>query len=63
MYKRQQIAHRAKVRDLLFFHHDPMRTDDELDKLLDHHSRVISDLTNTAIKSLDGAREKTAYKA
>ena len=58
-----QIAHKAKVRDVIFFHHDPMRTDDELDRLLDHHSQMLSNLSNTSIKFLDGAREKIAYKA
>lgn len=58
-----QIAHKAQVRDLLFFHHDPMRDDDQLDRLIEYHSNQISEMKDTTIKFLDGAREKKAYKA
>jgi len=34
-------AHKAKVKQLLFFHHDPLRTDDQLDEMIaDYRGRI-----------------------
>ncbi|MFW6289046.1 MAG: hypothetical protein ACOC2Q_04630, partial [Spirochaetota bacterium] len=34
-------AHKAKVKQLYFFHHDPLRTDDQLDEMIaDYRGRI-----------------------
>ena len=57
------IAHRANCRDVLFFHHDPMRHDDELDRLLGEKHEFLSNLEGTSIKNLWGATEGKGFKA
>ncbi len=47
-------AHKAKVKKMMCFHHDPMRTDDELDKLLEQYRKRISGKSGLVI---EGARE------
>ena len=40
-----QEAHKAKVKNLFFFHHDPLRSDDELGRLLATYRRMIAGRT------------------
>ncbi|MFW5688150.1 MAG: MBL fold metallo-hydrolase [Spirochaetota bacterium] len=47
-------AHKAKVKQLYFFHHDPLRTDDELDEMLAGYQSKIKGKTSMQI---DMARE------
>jgi len=47
-------AHRSRVKKLLFFHHDPLRTDDQLDELLAGYRAKIAGKTTMQI---DVARE------
>ena len=47
-------AHRAKVKQLFFFHHDPLRTDDQLDELLAGYRKKVAGRTTMTI---DVARE------
>ncbi|MBW7876060.1 MAG: MBL fold metallo-hydrolase [Candidatus Cloacimonetes bacterium] len=58
-----QIAHKANARQVLFFHHDPTRHDNELEKLLDVYRQQVDQLTNTSIVSLGAATEGIAVKA
>jgi len=58
-----KIGHKAGARDVLFFHHDPMRSDDELDQLLGEHEKQIETFGSTTIKSLGGAVEGKGFKA
>lgn len=43
-------AHRAGVKKLIFFHHDPLRTDDQLDELLDKYRETIRGKTTMQIE-------------
>jgi len=47
-------AHKAKVKHLYFFHHDPLRTDDQLDEMLAGYREKIAGKTSMRI---DMARE------
>ena len=47
-------AHKAGVKQLLLFHHDPMRTDTQLDTLIDNYRSRIQGKTEMKI---EGARE------
>ncbi len=47
-------AHKAGVKHLVLFHHDPMRTDAQLDSLIDDYRSRIKGKTNMKI---EGARE------
>jgi phosphoribosyl 1,2-cyclic phosphodiesterase len=47
-------AHKAKVKKLMCFHHDPLRKDDELDTLLEQYQERISGKSGLII---EGARE------
>lgn len=47
-------AHRARVKKLLFFHHDPLRTDDQLDEFVAGYRAKIASQTSMEI---DAARE------
>lgn len=58
-----QIAHKANARDVVFFHHDPTRSDDDLDKLLDVYRAQIDKLGQTSIRSLTAATEGVTLKA
>ena len=49
-----KAAHRGRVKRLLFFHHDPLRTDDQLDELLTGYRKKIGDQSSMEI---DIARE------
>jgi ribonuclease BN (tRNA processing enzyme) len=62
MEKVIEIAKKAKARDLIFFHHDPTRTDEELKRLIGQFQNELSANPGT-IKSLEGAREQTSRKA
>ena len=42
-------AHKARVRSLYFFHHDPLRTDDQLDDLLRTYRRKVDGKTPMSI--------------
>ena len=47
-------AHKAGVKKVYFFHHDPNRTDEQLDELLDKYRKMIKGKTNL---QLEMARE------
>ncbi|MFW5784122.1 MAG: MBL fold metallo-hydrolase, partial [Spirochaetota bacterium] len=47
-------AHKARVKHLYFFHHDPLRTDDQLDELIATYQRKVAGKTQMRI---DMARE------
>ena len=47
-------AHKARVKRLLFFHHDPLRTDEQLDEMLEGYRKKIAGKTSLEI---DLARE------
>ncbi len=47
-------THKAKVKKVLFFHHDPMRTDDQLEELVRKYRRRVKGKTNL---EMDIARE------
>ena len=51
-------AHKAGVKKLLFFHHDPMRTDAQLDELLAAYKNIVKNKTSL---TLEIAREGTPY--
>ncbi len=57
------IAHRANARDVVFFHHDPMRSDDELDKLLEIYREHVKGFGQTTIRSLNAATEGQSFSA
>lgn len=42
-------AHKAGVKKLYFFHHDPLRTDEELDRLKDKYRRAVNGKTDLFI--------------
>lgn len=43
------MAHQARVKRLLLFHHDPLRSDDELDDLLRGYRAMVADKTDMAL--------------
>jgi len=51
-------AHKANVKKLVLFHHDPNRSDDELSKLENHYKNILKDKSNMEIEC---AREGTEY--
>ncbi|MBL92493.1 MAG: MBL fold metallo-hydrolase [Myxococcales bacterium] len=53
----------AEVRDLVFCHHDPERTDDDLDKLLGHYQEMLGKEKGCPISNLYATREKWSLKA
>ena len=38
-------AHKARVKQLYFFHHDPLRTDDQVDEMLEKYRKMIAGKT------------------
>jgi phosphoribosyl 1,2-cyclic phosphodiesterase len=52
-------AHKAKVKKMVCFHHDPMRKDDELDALLDKYQKQIAGKSRLQIV---GAREGMEFE-
>lgn len=40
------LAHEAGAGELLLFHHDPMRTDDEIDDLQEHARKLLGDMSS-----------------
>ena len=52
-------AHKARVKNLLFFHHDPLRSDDQLDELIEKYRKKIDGQTTM---SIDMAREGTVIE-
>ncbi|TFG62925.1 MAG: MBL fold metallo-hydrolase [Spirochaetales bacterium] len=42
-------AHRAKVKKVLFFHHDPLRTDEQLTELIEKYERLVKGKTTMQI--------------
>ena len=58
-----EFGRRAKVRDLVFCHHDPERTDDQLDLLLGKYSEILGKEKNCPISNLYATKEKWSLKA
>lgn len=56
-----EVAKKAKAKNVLFFHHDPTRTDEELKRLVGHFQNELSNCSG-ALKSLEAARELTSVK-
>ncbi|MBN1525533.1 MAG: MBL fold metallo-hydrolase [Spirochaetales bacterium] len=50
-------AHKASVKKLLFFHHDPMRSDAELDSLVEGYRKRIASKTNLDIEAASEGME------
>jgi phosphoribosyl 1,2-cyclic phosphodiesterase len=48
------VAHRAKVKQLAFFHHDPMRTDTEIDELARIYCGSVSDGLGNIVFAREG---------
>ena len=42
-------AHKAGVKKLVLFHHDPMRTDEQIDGLLEHYRELTQGKTGMEI--------------
>ena len=55
-----QSAHKARVKKLLFFHHDPLRTDEQLEEMLQGYRAKIAGKTTMEI---DLAREGMTVEA
>ena len=53
----------ARVRDLVFCHHDPERSDDELDRLLGKHQEKLGQEKGCPISNLYATKEKWGIKA
>lgn len=51
-------AHKANVKKVLLFHHDPLRTDDELDRLAQEYKQKIAGKTDVIVEM---AKEGDAY--
>jgi phosphoribosyl 1,2-cyclic phosphodiesterase len=58
-----EIGQLANARDVVFCHHDPNRTDDQLDRLIGAHSDRLGKEKNVCIKKLLGATEGSTLKA
>jgi len=58
-----EIASKANARDVVFCHHDPNRTDDELDRLIGDLSENLGKQKGCSIKKLLGATEGKTLKA
>ena len=58
-----RIAEKAKARNVVFCHHDPNRTDAELDELIGHHEEVLGKKRGHSIQTLRGAQEGSTLKA
>ena len=58
-----EFGRQAKVRDLVFCHHDPERTDDQLDVLLGKYSEILGKEKNCPISNLYATKEKWSLKA
>ena len=58
-----EFGRQAQVRDLVFCHHDPERTDDKLDELIGHYSEILGKEKSCPITNLYGTREKWGLKA
>lgn len=52
-------AHKARVKKLIFFHHDPLRTDGQLNALLTRYRKMIAGKTNM---EMEIAREKAVLE-
>lgn len=53
----------AGVTQLLLFHHDPDRTDEQLEALVNLHRERLSEMPNCPIEFLDGAEEGKTFVA
>jgi len=58
-----ELGRRAKVRDLLLCHHDPNRTDDELDRLVGGHQEGLGREKGCPLQKLEGLVEGRRYLA
>lgn len=52
-------AHKGRVKHLLFYHHDPLRSDEELGKLEKHYQQTVSGKTNMTVEA---AREGMLFE-
>ncbi len=57
------LGEKAGVRDVLFFHHDPGRTDNDLDRIIGGLETKMSQKPTSSVKKLGGAREGHEFKA
>jgi phosphoribosyl 1,2-cyclic phosphodiesterase len=57
------IARRAKAKHLVFAHHDPDRSDDDLDRLVGHHRELLGAEKSCPIQELSATVEGSAIKA
>ncbi|MBP7603666.1 MAG: MBL fold metallo-hydrolase [Spirochaetes bacterium] len=53
------LALKAKVKHLFFFHHEPLRTDAELDRLVDHYRNKM--IEKGFSLEIDAARERASF--
>jgi ribonuclease BN (tRNA processing enzyme) len=58
-----EFGRQAQVRDLVFCHHDPERSDDQLDQLIGHYADILGKEKSCPISNLYGTREKWSLKA
>ena len=58
-----QIGKTSGSKTVVFTHHDPNRSDDELDRILGEHSEQLSKESGHSVTKLLGATERTTLKA
>ncbi|MEC7239719.1 MAG: MBL fold metallo-hydrolase [Myxococcota bacterium] len=58
-----QIGRSAGAKTVVFTHHDPNRSDDDLDRLLGEHAEQLGRESGHSVKQLLGATERTTLKA
>ena len=63
MEESMEFARRAKVRDLVFCHHDPERTDEQLTNLLHHYQEILGKEKGCPISNLMVTEEGVTFKA
>jgi phosphoribosyl 1,2-cyclic phosphodiesterase len=58
-----RIAQKARAKHLVFAHHDPERTDDQLDRLVGHHREVLGAEKGCTIEELSATIEGSSITA